>query len=412
MIALRRFDRLSLLGFVLLALVLPLGACSPGGTPMGPGPGGSGTGENSSAFCNDAIDNDEDGRTDCGDSECTPFPWCGGMSGVDSGPPIIRPGTDAGLEECAALVGTATAGFAPVDIIWALDNSGSMDEEASLVQDQINGFASSIFMSGIDYRVMVITAPGFVNVPPPLGTDAEHFLRVDADVQSHNAFEVLLAQWPTYSPFMRAGSAVHIIVVTDDESDMNETEFKSRMEANLGAGRTFTFHAVASEDTTHCPPPPIPCFIMMAGCAGPHGEAADIGHTYYRLAALTGGQTHSICAADWSPLFTRVRDSVVSSASIPCVYTIPDPPAGETFDPTKVNVTFTNGAGVETTLPRAIDEARCTSATGMPERAWFYDNNDAPTRINLCPAACDFVGSDAAGRLVIVLGCDTGMILI
>jgi hypothetical protein len=404
MIASWRFDGLSLLG-----LGLALGACSPdGGTPIGPG--GGGTGENTAAFCNDAIDNDDDGRTDCGDSECTAFPWCGGMTGFDAGPPIIRPMTDAGLEECAALVGTATAGFAPVDIIWAIDNSGSMSEEAGLVQDQMNGFASSIFMSGIDYRVIVISAPDFVSVPPPLGTDAEHFLRVNADVQSHNAFEVLLAQYPTYAPFMRAGSAVHIVVVTDDESDMNETEFKSRMDANLG--RTFTFHAVASEDTMHCPPPPFPCFVMMPGCAGPHGEAADIGHTYYRLAALTGGQTHSICAEDWSPLFTRVRDSVVSSASIPCVYNIPDPPAGEMFDPTKVNVTFTSGSGVETTMPRAIDEARCTSPGGMPERAWFYDNNDAPTRIMLCPAACEFVGSDAAGQLVIVLGCDTGMILI
>jgi hypothetical protein len=382
-----------------------MAACSPDGTPRGPG--GGGTGENSAAFCDDAIDNDDDGRTDCGDSECTPFAWCGGGD-LDAGPPIVRPMTDGGVEECAELVGTARAGFAPVDIIWIIDNSGSMSEEASLVQDQMNGFASSIYASGIDYRVIVISAGDFVNVPAPLGTDAEHFLRVAADVQSHNAFDVLLAQYPTYSPFMRAGSAVHIVVVTDDESDMGASDFRSRMEANLS--RSFTFHAIASEDTDHCDP--VFCIIRTPGCAGPHGEAADIGRVYYELAMATGGQTHSICAADWSPLFTRVRDSVVSSASIPCVYELPDPPEGETFDPMKVNVTFTSGAGVETTLPRAIDEARCTSAAGVPERAWFYDDTEAPTRILMCPAACDLVESDGTGQVVIILGCDTGMILI
>jgi hypothetical protein len=48
----------------------------------------------------------------------------------------------------------------------------------------------------------------------------------------------------------------------------------------------------------------------------------------------------------------------------------------------------------------------------VPERAWFYDDNEAPTRILMCPAACDLVESDGTGQVVIILGCDTGMILI
>src|SRR5262245_27178640 len=63
----------------------------------------------------------------------------------------------------------ATQATAPVDILWVIDNSGSMGEEEDRVQDNMNNFAMSIAASGVDYHVIVITDTGHVNVPPPLG---------------------------------------------------------------------------------------------------------------------------------------------------------------------------------------------------------------------------------------------------
>jgi len=387
-------------------------ACSADGSSPGrPRPGGDGGtgpggGESSHADCGDGLDNDGDGLGDCADPDCAVWAECGGPGPSDAGP-----GADSGLEECASVVGAAMPTYAPVDIIWAIDNSGSMSEEAGIVQSNINNFATDIFASGVNYRVIVITAAGYVTVADPLGSDTMHFRRIDASIGSHEAFEVLLATFPSYSDFLRPDAVTHIVGVTDDESDMREGDFRSQMESRLG--HSFIFHAVASEEAEHdCTDIPLLGRICDPGCEGPHGDAADVGARYYSLAMMTGGTTFSICTGDWSPLFATLRDSVVISASLPCFYALPAPPAGETFNPAEVNVVFTSSGGGEESFPRAIDPSRCTDSAGAPVRAWYYDDNDAPTQILLCPAACDLVESDTAGRMNIALGCETEMVLI
>ncbi len=74
---------------------------------------------------------------------------------------------------------------------------------------------------------------------------------------------------------------------------------------------------------------------------------------------------------------------------------------------------FTNSGGGATTYPRAIDPSRCTDAGGAPVGAWYYDDNDAPSQIILCPAACMQVESDVApAHMDIELGCETELVLI
>ena len=398
--------------FVAVAAGVALSACSPdaggpggggGGTRIDGGPGGGG-GEGTHADCTDGFDNDGDGFGDCADPGCAAWAECGG-SGRDGGP-----GVDTGLSECASVVSEAMETFAPVDIIFVVDSSGSMSEESDIVQENINDFAAEIAASGVDYHVIMMTSPSYVTVPPPLGTDATRYLFIDQSIGSHAAFEQILNHYADYEHFLREGAATHIVVVTDDESNMGETEFRTQMEMRLG--HTFRFHAVASEDATHCEGFP-PFEICIPGCEGPHGEAADVGARYYRLAGATGGTTFSICAGDWSALWATLRESVLVSATLPCYYALPEPPAGEMFNADRVNVAYTDASGGETVLPRASDPSLCTDAGGTPVRAWYYDNNDAPTQIILCPAACDLVEAAGEGaRVDIALGCDTEMILI
>jgi hypothetical protein len=391
-----------------------LTACSPGSGPGGGGgrDGGGGSGgdgslagaEGSHASCGDGVDNDGDGYGDCADLDCAAWTECGGSG--DGGP---GGGTDGG-ETCGFIMSTAMPTYAPVDIIFTIDNSGSMSEEASLVQEQVDDFTADIVASGVNFRVVLITAAGFVTVDPALASDPMRFRRIEASVSSHDSFEVILNTFSMYSDFLRPSARTHIVVVTDDESDTSETSFRSSMEASLG--HSFTFHAVASEDTTHCEPPGF-CFINVPGCAGPRGEAADIGAAYYRLAFATSGTVFSICSVDWSPLWTTLRESVLLSASVPCVYALPEPEPGMVFDRERVNVVFTDSGGGTTTYPRAIDMSRCTDAGGGPVRAWYYDNNDAPTQILLCPAACMQVESAGEGAsMQIQLGCETEIVLI
>lgn len=53
----------------------------------------------------------------------------------------------------------------PVDIIFAVDNSGSMTDEIVAIQNNINtGFADIIARSGLDYRVIMVAAHGNARV--------------------------------------------------------------------------------------------------------------------------------------------------------------------------------------------------------------------------------------------------------
>ncbi len=396
--------------FIPLALAMSLllgAACAPdSGGDRRPGAPPE-TAETDRLTCSDGRDNDGDGLTDCQEASCLPLDVClfadaGGVARVDAGGALLR---DGSVAECAAIVAEASPSFAPVDIVWIIDSSGSMREEAEIVQNNINGFASAIGASGVDFRVVVITSSAFVTVPDPLGSDTARLRFLDEAVNSSESLTKLLARLDVYSDFLRPEAVQHFVVTTDDESELRWDRFRSDMLERLG--KDFLFHAVASPDERHCMTVPFLGMICEPGCEGTFGDAADVGAEYYRLAEETGGETYSICESDWSPLFTRLQTSVVVSAAVPCFFELPPPPDGEAFDAGKVNVTFTGSGGAETTLPRALEPDRCEEAA-----AWFYDDNTTPTRIQLCPAACSIVEADEGGRVDVALGCETSMILI
>ena len=54
------------------------------------------------------------------------------------------------------------------DIVWVIDSSGSMHEEALMVQDNMNLFAQSFASTALDVHVVVMTQSSFVRFPAPL----------------------------------------------------------------------------------------------------------------------------------------------------------------------------------------------------------------------------------------------------
>lgn len=399
----------SLRVLVTAALVLVAGcSCSPV-TPgrardAGPGGGVDGGGTpptETGAQCIDGLDNDLDGLGDCLDPDCAALADC---IGRDAGP---RP--DVPLEGCAGASFDGENGIAPVDIVWVIDNSGSMGEEAALVQMNINQFAADIVASGVeDYHVILLTQRSFVTVPPPLGTDTERFLHLDVDVQSHDGFQRAL-EWvmpgtPSgYGHFIRPGSTLHFVFVTDDEAeDITAATFQSMMRSRTG--RDFYGHAIASPTTGApvCPFPGFPC-IPAPGCTGPYGDAPAGGHEYELLAMYSGGVFASICTPDWTTIFDALLATIAVPRPLPCNFRIPDPPAGMSFDRNLVNVVYapSGDAAVDgMTVPRSRDD--CASGAG-----WRYDDPANPTEIILCPSNCAAVEANPSGSVDIQLGCET-----
>jgi hypothetical protein len=316
-----------------------------------------------------------------------------------------------------------------VDIVWVVDTSQSMFDEQKRINQNMVQFANAITTANIDVSiVMVSQAPsltGEVGIPLPgicadlppdplAGTPLEsdpryHFVQTYVD--SKEPLNVALSAYPRYSSFLRAGSTVHFIMVSDDDAqyaggtpDGRAAQFQTDMSTRLG--RPFRLHTISSPGPTPCsasscdfdPSLGIACVWIGLQCA-----ANASGLTYYALAQRTMGLTASICESDWSSIFRAFGDNIIKSAPLPCDYTIPPPPSGEQLDPQKVNVAFTPAGGAEEIFPR-VDPAACGT-----NAAWHYDNPAAPTKVLLCPAAC--TEAAAGGSMNIAFGCDTVVLL-
>ena len=326
--------------------------------------------------------------------------------GFDTGP---RPDTNIdAFGECVADSFVAESALQPVDIVWIIDTSGSMGEEKSLVQEQMNDFVMTITDAGLNVRVVLIAQPGEITVPPPLGTDPMQFLHIGATVSSNDSLDVLQANFAEVTAFLRRSSALHFIVVTDDESKPDDdpsasaSSFVTTMSSMLG--RTFRWHSICS------PPGSMGdrCFlpgVMECGCSGPRGDAPANGDVYWQISSMTGGRQLSICTPDWTPLFGELTTAIAVPMSLPCVYEMPVPPAGEELDPGLVNIRYTPGGGSEEVIPNVGSFDRCTG------EGWYYEGDPSdPERILLCPNTCRRLELDATGRVDLAVGCATVLI--
>jgi len=372
-----RFDRARLLGGAFAILVLA----------------GSWTGCGSSGDEGDGENVNQDGA------------GAGSGSGNSSGEggnalPAGAGGSGTGGEDsCASTSVEAMAVEAPADIIWVVDQSGSMDQETEYVQAKINDFAALIEQSGVDYRVVMIAEPDGGNsicVPPPLaGPDcgnAAKFRLVPEGVGSHNGPAIFLASYDQYSDFLRPEATKHIVFVTDDDSGTDASEFLTSVQAlaPMGMFDSLYIHGIYAFGNGG------------NGCEGPFGSGAQEGEVYTELIATTMGAAGVICEDDWTTVFTEITTAVLAGSQVPCELVIPEPTEGETLDTSKVNVTFEPGSGPEQTLPKVANEAACGTDGG-----WYYDDNVDPTKIILCGDVCATVEADPAGKLSIAIGCGT-----
>ncbi|MCA9580502.1 MAG: hypothetical protein KC416_01830 [Myxococcales bacterium] len=335
--------------------------------------------ERSYQECRDGYDGDGDGRTDCADSDCERWPQCDF--------------TGTGDAACVFLRRVAQRTSDPVDLVFAVDSSGSMIKIADTVGEQLAQLADGLLDSTVDFRVVLLTASWMEKVPEDLRTDPRYRF-VAEHINRRDAFDALLNRFPDYQDILRPDALTAVTVVSDDDSDMDADEFEHRYAMKLG--HEFVFHAVASEDATHG------AADLLPGCTGPFGAAWNVGVEYYDLAEQTGGETFSICTDDWAGLFDDLERHTVRTVSIPCGYDLPMAPDHHSIDPEEVNVLLYGESAEPEPLPRAYTKAQCQKGG-----AWYYDNNMIPTRVTLCPQMCAAVEGDAKAQLDISLGCKT-----
>ncbi|HWZ90400.1 MAG TPA: vWA domain-containing protein [Polyangiaceae bacterium] len=121
--------------------------------------------------------------------------------------------------------------------------------------------------------------------------------------------------------------------------------------------------------------------------------------------ATAGGTGHTAFIVDG--VGTTTQDDLakaldeIRTFALPCDFAIPTPEAG-TVDPSKVNVQFTPPGQAPTVFPK-VDNAAACDAT---QPTWYYDDPAAPTRVVMCPTACNALHQDNA-KIDILFGCTT-----
>lgn len=374
--------------------VAALSGCSAGGASDGPGDlnGGAANGANGNAGGQGGLLYGGTGSTSGGGDTSQ-----GGLG------PIGR--TDEPDGGCPRVVQKAEKRLGgKADIIWVIDNSGSMATEAAGIQQNMNFFSDFIVKTGIDVHVVAVasgpglnifgiqTPPYGICIAPPLGsgqacpndTNPPLYTHILQEVDSHNALEQLMSTYPQWQAAIRPDSAKTFVVVSDDEANPTPTaaDFRAFFDQNF-AGSVWRFSGVF-------------CKAAALNCA-------NISVTYATLVDQTGGIYTDMANPDWNAVFQKLGEGIVADAKpVDCEWTIPPVPAGGTFNPDKVNVEYTPSTGAVETIYAVDDSTQCQDPLG----GWFFDDNTNPTRVIACPASCTKMQADQGAQVDVVFGCD------
>jgi hypothetical protein len=175
-----------------------------------------------------------------------------------------------------------------------------------------------------------------------------------------------------------------ILLVTDGVPEAPLSQF-------LGCNPTLP-DAIAAAASSAGQPPQIPVYVLGVGPSLDNlTQIAQSGGT--QQAYLVGGGNVEQAVLD---ALNKIR----GSAQVPCTYTIPPPPMGQTFDPAKVNIQYTPPGGVPGIVYSVTDQGSCDPAQG----GWYYGDSQT---IKLCDATCTQVTSQTGGIVDVALGCTT-----
>jgi hypothetical protein len=119
--------------------------------------------------------------------------------------------------------------------------------------------------------------------------------------------------------------------------------------------------------------------------------------------ADAGGTEQAFFVSDGNSATQELIDTfnAIRGMALACDFPVPtSTTSGMAIDPHLINVNYTPGGGSEVPLGLVASADDCGA-----QQAWYYDDPATPSRIILCPAACDTVSADEAAVIDILAGC-------
>jgi hypothetical protein len=348
------------------------------------------------------------------------------VSGPDDGG-IIPFDRDAA---CAQVSADGTLVKKPVDIIFIIDNSGSMTEEIIGVQNNINtNFATIINASGLDYRVIMLSHHGLATSqricvsmplsgnttctpPPTVPVNTAKFFHYDYDIQSTDSLTKALNTYnladvhglaPTgWSGWLRKDAVKMFVEITDDQSTMAAATFDTQLLAKTPQmfgdvnQRNYIFHSIIGvANNNPVTKPWLPSDPVQTTKCGT--GAVNTGPQYQDLSKMTGGLRFPICQyANFDGVFQEIAKGVVQGAQVACEFAVPTPPNGQMIDLATVVVDYTpSTGGANQSFTQVANAAACAGDS-------FYIEN---SKIILCPNTCTTIKGDVMAKVKVLFDC-------
>lgn len=342
-------------------------------------------------------------------------------------------GTDPATMDlaCSDLRQTASLEEKPVDIIFTIDNSGSMQKEIQAVERNINeNFAGIIGASGLDYRVIMVSRHGDVQrnedicVQMPLSgsscspvpaepVNTDRFKHFSTMVSSTNSLRLLLGKYDKpddhglamsgWSQWLRQDAFKIFVEITDDQSKkMDAAEFDAALLAmtpeqfGVPGLRRYVFHSIIGvkekADPTQAYGPQEP--MVTSKCS----TGVNTGDQYQRLSILTGGLRFPVCeTGSYDAVFRQVAQGIIEQSKLQCQFKAPPSEMGEVIDFDRAMLEYRD-QGQVTTISKVSGKDACVPATP----GFFVDDRD---NVELCPDICSQVSASEMGTLTFVSAC-------
>ena len=214
-----------------------------------------------------------------------------------------------------------------VDILFVVDNSGSMSSNQTNLKNNFSSFISAFSGSGVSYQIAVITTDNSSFVGPVIDSSnpdptAEFNNQIDSIGTSGSPHEKGLryayestttGDAAPGAGFQRPDARLVVVYVSDEpdhsSTGMTYTDYADSLKSLKSSLDLIVAHAIAGD--------------YPSGCSG--NGSAQYGEGYYEVVSQLAGTFMSICASDWSvTMDTLARDSIMSNGFTLTGNAIPD----------------------------------------------------------------------------------------
>ena len=358
--------------------------------------------------------------------------------------------------DCAAVELESEQTLKPTDVIFVIDNSGSMSEEIDSVELNIDqNFTNIITASQVDWKVVMVTNHGNslydVCIGPPLSgtTDCTQqpveipgqFRHYSVDVQSHDSLCIILdtfygsnaggeadeygAHPNGWGQFLRQEAVKAFVEISDDgivcthngntyddnDNDPDGKQVAIDWDKDLLALAPFQFGSVAqrnylfysivglAQNNPATDPwewfDPIQTSTCGSGCVAP-------GTGYQYLSKGTQALRFPVSQyASYDAVFNGIAAGIIEGVQLPCEIDVEPPMNGQMLDWNTVDVEYTPGDMMSPT--ETFVDVGAEAACGASTNGYYVDTVE--NKVFLCPLTCNRLEGDLGAEIGVFLQC-------